>query len=57
MVLNPPHVEVQNVQFVFQDRGGTAERGKIRTERTKEDRKYQEFIHNIKGNYNFDQAS
>ena len=31
-------------------------RGKIRTERTAEDRKYRDFIDNVTGNYNFEQV-
>ena len=31
-------------------------RGKIRTERTAEDRKYRDFIDNVAGNYNSEQV-
>jgi hypothetical protein len=51
MQINAPLIEVEKKQFVYEDKGGTAVRGKIRIDRKKEDRRYEDAVNAVKNNY------
>ena len=49
-----PKVETVTKNFVFEDCGGSAVRGKIRIETRKENRKNEEALLEVVGKYDFD---
>jgi hypothetical protein len=44
-------------RFIFEDEGGTAQRGKLRIEKTVENRPYAEAVKKIAQSYDFDSVS